>query len=154
MCVIRPSRFTVARTGRAHIECELFSGILSTAVMPPFAPRFNSPETSPSPEDDLKEIIARCNRRIAELEAQLKKQNGTSQSAAQTYVFFHCSYIHFINCLIRKSYAALGRAICKVVSTFDSVETLIAEDDRRRDLDDARLRGEDVHELEPEPTLE
>ncbi|KAJ7806462.1 hypothetical protein B0H14DRAFT_2875585, partial [Mycena olivaceomarginata] len=50
--------------------------------------------------------------------------------------------------------ANLGRAISKVVSTFDGVENLIAEDDRRRDLEDAHTRGDEVHEEEEVPTIE
>ncbi|KAJ6601647.1 hypothetical protein B0H10DRAFT_2440847 [Mycena sp. CBHHK59/15] len=45
-------------------------------------------------------------------------------------------------------------AICKVVSTYDCVEDLIAEDDRRQDLEDARTRSDDIHEEEQEPTME
>jgi hypothetical protein len=56
--------------------------------------------------------------------------------------------------LSRKSFVNLGRAICKVVSTFDSVESLIAEDDRRRDLEDARTLGDQVHGEEEVPTTE
>ncbi|KAJ7831069.1 hypothetical protein B0H13DRAFT_1915627 [Mycena leptocephala] len=53
-----------------------------------------------------------------------------------------------------KSFANLVRAISKVVSAFDSVESLIAEDDRRRNLEDARTRGDEIHEEEEEPTAE
>ncbi|KAJ7934480.1 hypothetical protein B0H13DRAFT_2305580 [Mycena leptocephala] len=95
--------------------------------MPPFAPRFND-----SDDDEQRDIINRLKRRISELEAQ-------SQSNAVSQV---------------KSFANLGRAICKVVTAFDGVESLIAEDDRRRDLEDARTHGDEIHEEEQEPTPE
>ncbi|KAJ7703533.1 hypothetical protein B0H17DRAFT_1194067 [Mycena rosella] len=92
---------------------------------------------SDSDDESITAILARCKRRIVELEFQLKKTQAPAKSAAQV-----------------KSYAALGRAICKVVSTFDSVDSLIAEDDRRRDLEEARMNGDEIHDAEDEPTPE
>ncbi|KAJ7937683.1 hypothetical protein B0H13DRAFT_2302508 [Mycena leptocephala] len=106
-------------------------------LAPQFNPRFNSPDLSGSDDEQLTQVIVRCKRRIAELEAQINNVNGANKSTNQA-----------------KSYAALGRAVCKVVSTYDCVESLVAEDDRRRDLEDARTRGDDIHEEEPEPTME
>ncbi|KAF7348818.1 hypothetical protein MVEN_01401800 [Mycena venus] len=103
--------------------------------MPPFALRFN--ESDDDSVDEHRETVNCLKRRISELESQEKKAQSKSNVASQV-----------------KSFANLGRAICKVVSTFDSVESLIAEDDRRCDLEDARTRGDEVHEEEEVPTIE
>ncbi|KAJ7302119.1 hypothetical protein DFH08DRAFT_991935 [Mycena albidolilacea] len=79
----------------------------------------------------------RLKRRISELEAQEKRVQAKNNAVSQS-----------------KSFANLGRVICKVVSTFDSPETLIAEDDRCRDLEDARTSGNEVHEEDQSPTIE
>ncbi|KAF8190731.1 hypothetical protein K438DRAFT_1763172 [Mycena galopus ATCC 62051] len=83
------------------------------------------------------ETVNRLRRRISQLEAQEKKAHSQSNVASQV-----------------KSFANLGRAICKVVSTFDCVESLIAEDDRRHDLEDARTLGDEVHEEGEVPRME
>ncbi|KAJ7875182.1 hypothetical protein B0H14DRAFT_2716681 [Mycena olivaceomarginata] len=101
--------------------------------MPPFAPRCN--ESDDDSIDEHRETVNRLKRRISELESQEKKAQSKSNVASQV-----------------KSFANLGRAISKVVSTFDGVE--IAEDDRRRDLEDARTRGDEIHEEEEVPTIE
>ncbi|KAJ7796890.1 hypothetical protein B0H13DRAFT_2508324 [Mycena leptocephala] len=100
--------------------------------MPPFAPTFNDAD-----DDEQRDIVNRLKRRISELEVQQKKDQSQSNVASQV-----------------KSFANLGRAISKVVAAFDSVESLIAEDDRRRELEDARTRGDEIHEEEQEPTTE
>ncbi|KAJ7491557.1 hypothetical protein B0H11DRAFT_1911815 [Mycena galericulata] len=104
---------------------------------PPFAPGFNPPDVSGSEGEHVTDVVARFKRRIADLEGQLGKATKSTSTTANT-----------------KSYANLGRAICKVVSTFDSVESLITEDDRRRDLDEARMSSDEVNEEEDEPTME
>ncbi|KAF8185089.1 hypothetical protein K438DRAFT_1974293 [Mycena galopus ATCC 62051] len=92
---------------------------------------------------NIKETVNLLKRRISQLEAQEKKAHSKTNVASQV-----------------KSFANLGRAICKVVSTFDSVERLIAEDDRRHDLEHARTHwgqvtlGDEVHEKEEVPTME
>ncbi|KAF7368191.1 hypothetical protein MVEN_00138200 [Mycena venus] len=103
--------------------------------MAPFAPRSN--DSDDDSVEEHRETVNRLRRRISELESQEKKTQSKSNVASQV-----------------KSFANLGRAICKGVSTFDSVESLIAEDDRRRDLEDARTRGDEVHEEEEVPTIE
>ncbi|KAJ7791048.1 hypothetical protein B0H14DRAFT_2937006 [Mycena olivaceomarginata] len=103
--------------------------------MPPFAPRSN--ESDDDNVNEHLETVNRLKRRISELESQEKRSQSKSNAALQV-----------------KSFVNLGRAICKVVSTFDSVESLIAEDDRRRDLEDARTLGDQVHGEEEVPTTE
>ncbi|KAJ7321286.1 hypothetical protein DFH08DRAFT_1033888 [Mycena albidolilacea] len=102
--------------------------------MPPFAP---TNDADSSDEDRDRAMVNRLKRRISELEAQEKRVQAKNNAVSQS-----------------KSFANLGRVICKVVSTFDSPETLIAEDDRRRDLEDARTSGNEVHEEDQSPTIE
>ncbi|KAJ6621676.1 hypothetical protein B0H10DRAFT_2215032 [Mycena sp. CBHHK59/15] len=93
--------------------------------MPPLAPA-NMPPLAP-----------RCKHRITELEAQIKKAEGGKPPISSM-----------------KSYINLGRCIHKVVSAFDSIDSLIVENDRRQDLEEVRASSEDVDDEEEEPTAE
>ncbi|KAJ7938032.1 hypothetical protein B0H13DRAFT_2648853 [Mycena leptocephala] len=83
-----------------------------------------APTFNDADDDEQRDIVNRLKRRISELEVQQRKDQSQSNVAFQ------------------------------VVAAFDSVESLIAEDDRRRELEDARTRGDEIHEEEQEPTTE
>lgn len=119
--------------------------------MPPFAP---TNDADSSDEDRDRAMVNRLKRRISELEAQEKRVQAKNNAVSQSFVIFSVVFASRAHCFRSKSFANLGRVICKVVSTFDSPETLIAEDDRRRDLEDARTSGNEVHEEDQSPTIE
>ncbi|KAJ6595281.1 hypothetical protein B0H10DRAFT_1960556 [Mycena sp. CBHHK59/15] len=104
----------------------------------PLAPHLTPPFTVDDFNDDENlAILRRCQRRIVELEAQIAQEKGIKKPA---------SYM--------KSFTNMGRCIAKVVTTFGSLDSLIAENDRRMALEDKRMRGEDVHDEEEEPTVD
>ncbi|KAJ7477646.1 hypothetical protein FB451DRAFT_1454487 [Mycena latifolia] len=102
--------------------------------MPPLAAQFVVDDFH---DEENLAILRRCQRRITELEAQLEKEKGVKKAPASI-----------------KTFTNLGRCIHKVVVTFGTIDTLIAENDRRMDLELARIEGDDVHDEEEEHTVE
>jgi hypothetical protein len=98
--------------------------------------------------------LRRTQRRITELEAQLEKERSIKKPPTLLYVFFPCPFYSSKQHLARKTFTTLGRCIPKVVTPFGSIDDLIAENDRRMDLDDKRTEGDDIHDEEPEHTIE
>ncbi|KAJ6608456.1 hypothetical protein B0H10DRAFT_2439064 [Mycena sp. CBHHK59/15] len=108
--------------------CPVYSSLPYAAL----CPHFNE-----SDGDEQRNIINRLKHCISELKTQEKKAQSQSNAVSQV-----------------KSFANLGRTIFKVVAAFDRVESLIAEDDRCCDLEDACTRGDEIDEEEQEPTPE
>ncbi|KAJ6619980.1 hypothetical protein B0H10DRAFT_1946295 [Mycena sp. CBHHK59/15] len=103
--------------------------------MPPFAPRLGSED--PDDSENSAAILQRCRRHIAELEAQLMQLQGVKKAPTSI-----------------KSFTGLSHCIHKVISTFDSVQSLITENDRRQELAEAHNESESMEDEEEEPTLE
>ncbi|KAJ7782272.1 hypothetical protein DFH07DRAFT_764441 [Mycena maculata] len=104
-----------------------------TIDMPPYAPVFSLADFD---DQDGVAILQRCRRRIAELEAQVEKEKATKKTPGVS----------------ERTFTNLGRCIQKVVSMFGSIESLIAENDRRQDLVLERSEGNEVHDEEEEYT--
>lgn len=121
---------------------------------PQFNPRFNSADLSGSDDEQLTEVIARCKRRIVELESQLDKANGVNPPPARRAFCF----VFSLRDLSSRQEIVRGPRARHLQSRLDlrfcRKPSLITEDDRRRDLEDARTSGDDVHEEEPEPNME
>ncbi|KAF7354506.1 hypothetical protein MVEN_01140000 [Mycena venus] len=108
--------------------------------MAPYAPDY-SPPSSDITVDDFNDdenlaILRSMWRRVSELEAKEKMQ-AEKKASKQTPM---------------KTFTNLGRCIHKVVSTFGSINSLIAESDRRQELEVERISGEEVHDEEEKPT--
>ncbi|KAJ7704599.1 hypothetical protein B0H17DRAFT_1193802 [Mycena rosella] len=106
--------------------------------MPPFAAQLDCEFSADDFNDDQNlSVLRHCQRRIVELEEQLAK--GKATKTAPTPL---------------KNFTSLGHAICKVILTFENIDVLIAENDRRMDLEQTRNEGDEVHKEEEEHTLE
>ncbi|KAJ7785093.1 hypothetical protein DFH07DRAFT_948173 [Mycena maculata] len=101
--------------------------------MPPYAPVFSLTDFD---NPDGVAVLRRCQRRIAELEAQVEKEKAAKKTPGVS----------------EKTFTNLGHCIQKVVSMFGSIESLIAENDRRQDLALERSEGDEVHDEEEEYT--
>ncbi|KAJ7173698.1 hypothetical protein C8R46DRAFT_1189872 [Mycena filopes] len=97
--------------------------------MPPAARSSSSPVRSSSPTSDAAATQARLKRRIAELEAEVAAKEAPSKTSAKTYV-------------------TMGRIIRKLISMYDPIEALVAEHDRRQELEERRQDEDDDTPLE------
>ncbi|KAJ7146777.1 hypothetical protein C8R44DRAFT_18644 [Mycena epipterygia] len=88
-------------------------------------------------DDENLAVLRRLQRRIRELEAQKEHDKGIKSPPSSL-----------------KTFQNMGRCIAKCVSTFGSIDSLVAENDRRLDLEDKRTSGDQVHDEEEEPTVE
>ncbi|KAJ6535319.1 hypothetical protein DFH09DRAFT_1324937 [Mycena vulgaris] len=102
--------------------------------MAPFAPLISNDDFD---HDENMRTLRRCQRRIVELEAEAEKEKDTPKPVS-----------------LLKAFLNLGRCIPKVVSPFASIDSLIAESDRREDLEQARNASDEVQEEEEEHTTE
>jgi hypothetical protein len=121
--------------------------------MPPFTPRSN--ESDDDNVDEHLETVNRLKRRISELESQEKKAQSKSNPALQVYVVLR-NALHFFACLSPLKKILRKPRACYLQGCFNlrQCESLIAEDDCRRDLEDARTLGDQVHGEEEVPTTE
>ncbi|KAJ7138763.1 hypothetical protein C8R43DRAFT_1131928 [Mycena crocata] len=88
-------------------------------------------------DDENLAVLRRCQRRIKELEDQPAADKGTKKSPPPF-----------------KTFGNMGRCIAKVVSTFGSLDSMIAENDRRLDLAAKVANGEILGSDVPEPTAD
>ncbi|KAJ7925666.1 hypothetical protein B0H13DRAFT_2568447 [Mycena leptocephala] len=124
--------------------------VARTLDMPPYAPTFHSDENgnnknaglqTPIEIDDFNDdknlaTLRAIFRRINELEAQGTKGKKKTRS-----------HLH-----LQKSFTNVGWCIHNV-ATFGPIDSLIAEHDRRQELEVERNSGDDVHDEEEEPTM-
>jgi hypothetical protein len=133
--------------------------------MPPYASKFHSDENAdnanaglqtPIGIDDFNDdvnlaALRAIYRRINELEAQAAKEKTQSHLHRQCGLFLWphvlSEYSHM------KSFTNAGRCIHKVVATFGPIDSIVAEHDRRQELEVERNSGDDVHDEEQEPTM-
>ncbi|KAJ6467038.1 hypothetical protein DFH09DRAFT_1059617 [Mycena vulgaris] len=97
----------------------------SSPLPPSSSSRASSPSSEDPPPDAQLAKEARLKRRIAELEAERDVASAAPKTTAA------------------KTYVTIGRALRKTVSLFDPLEDLIAEYDRRQELEETReLEGD------------
>ncbi|KAJ7177145.1 hypothetical protein C8R46DRAFT_48788 [Mycena filopes] len=108
------------------------------------APTLNSPKFRIDIDDynddanlEGLDALRAINLKIRSFEAQLKAEKDAVPQIPRTPI---------------KTFTTLGRGIHKVVATFGSLESLIAENDRRQELAFARSASTEVLDDEPEPT--
>ncbi|KAJ6605158.1 hypothetical protein DFH09DRAFT_1353728 [Mycena vulgaris] len=97
----------------------------SSPLPPSSSPRASSPSSEDPPPDAQLAKEARLKRCIAELEAERDVASAAPKTTAA------------------KTYVTIGRALRKTVTLFDPLEDLIAEYDRRQELEETReLKGD------------
>lgn len=94
-------------------------------------------------DEELRATYAGARRRIATLEQQLQAFAEVGNKR-KSYIFIcFLAYLILLDCSDTTTGITQGRVLCRLVSMFDSVDTLVDENDRRRTL---MMDMEDVEE--------